>query len=101
MVQHRDHVHVGSVAFGLADLEEARRVADGESSERDLHQLLEAGALPSRLPTLMVAATAGLVLASLAITLVAGPLVAYTDRAADDLRSRAPYLTAVDPGGRP
>ncbi len=101
MVQHRDHVHVGSVAFGRADLEEARRVADGESSERDLHQLLEAGALPSRLPTLMVAATAGLVLASLAITLVAGPLVAYTDRAADDLRSRAPYLTAVDPGSRP
>ena len=95
MVEHRGHVHVGSVAFGAADLREARQVADADSPDRDLHQLLEAGELPDRLPLLMVLPTAGLVLASLAITVVAGPLVGYTDRAAADLGDRDTYVSAV------
>ncbi|ROR91654.1 Na+/H+ antiporter subunit D [Nocardioides aurantiacus] len=98
MVEHRGHVHVGSVAFGAADLDEARQVADADAPDRDLHQLIEAGALPDRLPLLMVLPTAGLVLASLAITVVAGPLVGYTDRAAADLTDRDSYVGAVMDG---
>ncbi|WP_445256929.1 Na+/H+ antiporter subunit D [Nocardioides aurantiacus] len=98
MVEHRGHVHVGSVAFGAADLDDARQVADADSPDRDLHQLLEAGRLPDRLPLLMVLPTAGLVLASLAITVVAGPLVGYTDRAAADLADRDSYVAAVMDG---
>ena len=95
MVRHRGHVHVGSVAFGAADLDEAQRVADDDAPDRDLHQLLQAGALPSRLPALMVLPTAGLVAFSVALSVLAGPLVGYTDRAAGDLLSRTPYLSAV------
>ena len=95
MVRHRGHVHVGSVAFGAADLDEAQRVADDDAPDRDLHQLLQADALPSRLPALMVLPTAGLVAFSLALSVLAGPLVGYTDRAAGDLMSRTPYLSAV------
>lgn len=95
---HRGHVHVqvGALSFGASEVEDARRVADSDTPDRDLHQLLEDGDLPTRLPALMVAPAAGLVLVSLAITLVAGPLVGYTERAAHDLLERTPYLEAVD-----
>lgn len=95
MVQHRQHVHVGSVAFGSDEIDDAARVADDDAPDRDLHQLLQDGALPSRLPALMVLPTAGLVAVSLALTVLAGPLVGFTDRAASDLRSRDSYLSAV------
>jgi multicomponent Na+:H+ antiporter subunit D len=35
------------------------------------------------------------------ITVVAGPLYAVTDRAADDLLARSPYVSAVFPDGAP
>jgi multicomponent Na+:H+ antiporter subunit D len=75
------------------------RAADEEESQRDLHELLEAGELPERLPRSMTGATAALVAVSLAITVFAGPLYAYADRAAQDLTSRDPYIGSVLPGG--
>ncbi|MFS3127430.1 Na+/H+ antiporter subunit D [Nocardioides sp. Bht2] len=95
MVVHRDHVHVAGTAFGRVDLENARRVVDDESPDRDLYQLLRDGALPSRLPGSMVGPTAVLIGFSLLLTLVAGPLFAFTDRAAEDLMERTPYLSSV------
>ncbi|WP_030485276.1 Na+/H+ antiporter subunit D [Nocardioides aequoreus] len=98
MVAHRGHVHVGAVAFGRDDVSAAREVHDNDSGERDLHQKLQAGSLPDRLPWLMTWPTAGLIGVSLALTVLAGPLYGYTDRAAADLTSRTPYLTAVEQG---
>jgi multicomponent Na+:H+ antiporter subunit D len=74
---------------------------DGEDSGRDLHELLQAGELPDRLPRSMTAATAGLIAFSLGITVVAGPLYAYTDRAAEDITGRTAYVETVLPGGAP
>lgn len=54
---------------------------------------------PVRLPAPMVGAAAGLVAMSLALAATAGPLLAYTERAALDLLAREPYLTAVLPEG--
>ncbi|MEJ2868467.1 Na+/H+ antiporter subunit D [Actinomycetospora sp. OC33-EN08] len=50
---------------------------------------------PVALPRTMTAATGALVAVGLALTLVAGPLYTLTDRAAADLTSRTPYVTAV------
>lgn len=47
------------------------------------------------LPRLMVAPTLVLVALGMGLTLAAGPLYAITDRAADDLRQRTPYVEAV------
>ncbi|KHL18570.1 multicomponent Na+:H+ antiporter subunit D [Mumia flava] len=55
----------------------------------------EVGTAVRRLPLAMVAPTVALVVAGTAITLVAGPLLAVTDRAAEQLRHREPYVTAV------
>jgi multicomponent Na+:H+ antiporter subunit D len=95
MVQHRGHVHVGGTAYAARDLEAARLVRDEDAPDRDLFQLLRDGALPDRLPRSMVLPTAALVGVSLAFTVVAGPLFAYTDRTAADLTQRTPYLQAV------
>lgn len=46
-------------------------------------------------PRGMLAPTTALVIIGIAITVVAGPLYAMTDRAATDLRARTPYLSAV------
>ncbi len=54
-----------------------------------------------RLPRTMLGATAALVVAGLALTVFGGPLYAYTDRAAVDLRERAPYIEAVFGGEVP
>ncbi|MFP5348053.1 MAG: Na+/H+ antiporter subunit D [Actinomycetes bacterium] len=53
------------------------------------------------LPLGMVVPTAALVGVTLAITVLAGPLFGVTDRAADDLLARAPYVQAVFPDGVP
>ncbi|MEE6271850.1 Na+/H+ antiporter subunit D [Georgenia wangjunii] len=47
----------------------------------------------------MIGPTAGLVVFSLALTVLAGPLHDYTDRASRDLRARTPYVEAVFPDG--
>lgn len=53
------------------------------------------------LPRSMVGATAALVALGIAITLVAGPLFAYSTNAAEDLRQRNPYIEAVFGGDPP
>jgi multicomponent Na+:H+ antiporter subunit D len=52
---------------------------------------------PRPLPRLMLGATAAMTAVGLLITLVAGPLFGYTQRAAEDLHSRQPYITSVLP----
>jgi multicomponent Na+:H+ antiporter subunit D len=47
------------------------------------------------LPRVMVAATTAMVVVTVALTGLAGPLYGITDRASTDLRDREPYLTAV------
>ena len=54
-------------------------------------------ASPGALPRTMLGATAAMTLVGLLITVVAGPLFAYTQRAATDLMSREPYVTSVLP----
>lgn len=52
---------------------------------------------PPALPRTMLGATAAMTAVGLLITVVAGPLYAYTQRAATDLASREPYITSVLP----
>ena len=52
---------------------------------------------PRPLPSTMLAATAAMTAVGLVITLVAGPLFAFTQRAATDLMARDPYITSVLP----
>jgi multicomponent Na+:H+ antiporter subunit D len=49
------------------------------------------------MPPLMLGATATMTAVGLVITLAAGPLFAYTQRAAADLKQRDPYITSVLP----
>ncbi|GAA4820808.1 Na+/H+ antiporter subunit D [Tomitella cavernea] len=48
-----------------------------------------------RMPSLMVGSTAALVLVGIALTVVAGPLIGYTERAADNLNDRSVYVGTV------
>jgi multicomponent Na+:H+ antiporter subunit D len=98
---HRDHVHVGPHTFGAGDLAEARSILDEEDgSNQDLFQLSEQGRLPTRTPRTMVGATASLLALSLGLSLVAGSLFGYAERAAEDLLDRDVYVDAVLPGGQ-
>jgi multicomponent Na+:H+ antiporter subunit D len=47
----------------------------------------------------MVGAAASMVVVSLTLTIAAGPLFDFTERAAEDLRARDPYISSVLPGG--
>ncbi|RBY96389.1 Na+/H+ antiporter subunit D [Blastococcus sp. TF02-8] len=47
------------------------------------------------LPRVMLGATAAMAAVTVALTVVAGPLYGYTDRASGDLLERTPYLQAV------
>ena len=49
----------------------------------------------ARLPGGMVGATTAMVVVGLVLTVAAGPVYAYTQRAADDVTDRARYVTAV------
>lgn len=51
-----------------------------------------------RIPRLMIASTAGMVVASLALTVFAGPLVELSARAGADLEGPSFYIDAVFPG---
>ncbi|PVZ10110.1 Na+/H+ antiporter subunit D [Actinomycetospora cinnamomea] len=53
------------------------------------------GQVSPRLPRVMAAATGALVAVGVALTVVAGPLYAVADQAADDLVARTPYIQAV------
>src|SRR5699024_4654847 len=48
-----------------------------------------------RMPVMMVGATAGLVVVGLALTVFAGPIVGYSERAADNLMDRSVYVGTV------
>jgi multicomponent Na+:H+ antiporter subunit D len=99
LVRHRDHVHIGTSTYGIADQDEARSILDEDDATQDLHQLTRQGLVDTRLPRTMVAATATLFACSLAFSVVAGPLFGYADRAAADLLDRDTYISAVLPGG--
>jgi multicomponent Na+:H+ antiporter subunit D len=43
----------------------------------------------------MVGATAAMVVVTVGLTVVAGPLYGVAERAAEDLRDRTPYISAV------
>ena len=68
-------------------------VTDGlggeESRERPLRPL----------PRVMVASTAAMVVVTVGLTALAGPLYGVAERAAEDLLDRGPYLSAVFGGG--
>jgi multicomponent Na+:H+ antiporter subunit D len=76
---------------------DAEAVAPEEDPDHDLHQLLEAGSLPRRRPRTMLGATMGMLCVSVALSVLAGPLFGYADRAAADLMEQDPYLRAVLP----
>ncbi|TRW46983.1 Na+/H+ antiporter subunit D [Georgenia yuyongxinii] len=53
------------------------------------------------MPRAMVGSAGALVVFSLVLAALAGPLFTYTDQAAEDLRARTPYISSVLPeGGR-
>jgi multicomponent Na+:H+ antiporter subunit D len=98
-LRQRDPVQVGASTFAAGDQDEARSILDEDDESSDLYQLIEEGRLPPRLPRTMVGATAALVVVSLALTVVAGPLMGYTGRAARDVLDRTVYISSVIPGG--
>ncbi|WP_068117534.1 Na+/H+ antiporter subunit D, partial [Nocardioides massiliensis] len=95
LMRHRGHVHAGTQLVDEETLRQAREALLEEGSDEDLHELLEQRKLETTLPKTMVGSTAGLVAVSVALTLVAGPLYGYTDRAADNLQQREVYVDAV------
>ena len=96
VVGRRDHVRVGASTFGKRDQDEARSILDeGDGTNQDLYQLSDQGLLPTRLPRTMVGATGSLVAFSLGLTLVAGALFGYTERAGADLLDREHYISSV------
>ena len=68
-----------------------------EGSDRDLHQRLLDDDLPRRRPRTMVGASLAMLTVSLGLSVAAGPLYSYADRAAADLMERDPYVEAVLP----
>lgn len=75
------------------------RVATSVVEEEDGFSVPEDA--PVALPKAMVASTAALVAFGLALTIFAGPLYGYAQRAAGDLLERTPYVEAVLPKGAP
>jgi multicomponent Na+:H+ antiporter subunit D len=49
----------------------------------------------------MVAATAAMVTVTVGLTFIAGPLYGYTQRAAEDILERTPYIESVSDGPVP
>ncbi len=97
---HRGHVHTSTGAvLPVEAIAEARRLSDSDISDRDFHQLIIAGDDVRTMPATMVGPAAGLVGLTLVLTLVAGPLYGFADRAAEDLLDTT-YVTAVL-GGTP
>jgi multicomponent Na+:H+ antiporter subunit D len=76
---------------------QASDVTPDDDNEHDLYQLIQQGALPRRRPRTMLGATAGLLTVSIALSVLAGPLFGYAERASRDLMERDPYVTAVLP----
>ena len=64
-------------------------VTDGLGPERERQRPLRP------LPRVMVGSTAAMVVVTVALTVIAGPLYGVAERAADDLVDRSPYISAV------
>lgn len=93
---HRGHVH--TPAAGVLPVEaiaEARRLADADLPDRDFHQLIEAGDDVRTMPAGMLIPAAGLAIVTVVLSLVAGPLYSYADRAAENLQDGTTYVNAV------
>jgi multicomponent Na+:H+ antiporter subunit D len=78
---------------GLPDFEEAGTTLLEEASADTDNAFDEPGRHP--LPSVMMGAAAAMTALGMLIALLAGPLFAYTERAATDLLARQAYLTAV------
>jgi len=81
---------------GPDDTTHTVRARKGREPYPDMDQ--HAGAM---LPRLMVGSTVALLVVSVGLTVVAGPLFELSGTAAADLLGRAPYLRAVYPEGAP
>ena len=93
--QHRGHVHTAAGTVSRRDIEEARRLGDDNEPDRDFFTLIEAGEDSRHSPLGMLLPAGALVAASVLLSVVAGPLYAFSDRAAGDLHERTPYLSSV------
>ncbi|TYP87103.1 Na+/H+ antiporter subunit D [Blastococcus xanthinilyticus] len=93
---------LGTTRRGDRDAAWARQVALATGGE-DAELPADPDSLDQRerMPRGLVGATAGLVAVSVALTFLAGPLYALTDRAAVDLLNRTPYVEAVYGDGGP
>ena len=102
--EHREDEHAAPAVRAAGRLERGLATARGRGhggyvpaggprtgSERALRPL----------PGVMVGATAVMVAVTVALTVIAGPLYGYTDRAARDLLDRTPYIEAVFDGPVP
>lgn len=94
-VEHRGHLHTQHGVVPAASIVEAQQVTADDVDERDFHQLITAGEDTPHLPLSMMGPAAALVSLTVALTFVAGPLFAYTDRAGADLVDGRPYVEAV------
>lgn len=81
---------------GVADRESSVRILAPDDVEQD-HESTGDKAMPFT----MVAATAAVILVSVAITVFAGPLYEFTDRAARDMLLQTPYIESVLVGSTP
>ena len=95
VAEHRGHLHTAAGVVPAQAVLEARQLAEEGEQQRDFYQLIEAGEDTRHLPASMVGPAAALVAMSVALTVVAGPLFAYSTRAAQDLTERTPYLESV------
>ncbi len=79
-------------------------VSSGDGDDRDLWAPAGVGGDGEPhgvVPRALIAPTLALVTVSTALTFIAGPLYAFSDNAAHQLRERTPYISAVFPGGVP
>ena len=82
------HTAVATATTPAEDGLDGEAAADGGSG-RGRRRPLEP------LPRVMVGSTAAMVVVTVALTVVAGPLYGVAERAAEDLRDRTPYISAV------
>ncbi|WP_181309780.1 Na+/H+ antiporter subunit D [Nocardioides campestrisoli] len=99
--EHRGHVHTSTGVLSAQTISESRRVADDDDPDQDFYQLIQSEQDIRSTPASMVVPAAALVVLTVLLTVVAGPLFEFTDRAAADLVARTPYVSAVLGGEAP
>lgn len=98
--EHRGHLHTPEGVVPAANIAEAQQVTDADDDENDFYQLIRSGQDTKHLPVSMVGPASALVMVTVLLTVVAGPLFAYADRAGADLIDGRPYVEAVLGGDR-